>query len=394
MATSARCRHRLSSPQKKGGRHLAPRVSAADKEIGAEPVPLFQRDVRAFTLVELLVVIAIIGILIALLLPAVQAAREAARRASCSNNMKQFGLGLMNYESANGSLPMGLLVYNFYYPYNPNTAGHGFPRLAWMVPLLPFIEHTDFWNLYNPNPKIPGSWSSTWACNENDQGPNSAAAKSAPAFLCPSDGMAGSVRRFDNGGGCISTYGNCNYMAFFGNLSYYHMLPADNPARQSCERLSPPPYPALAAAFAAGRSRRIRDMTDGTSNTLMLGEYLTGLPDVDTNLLDQRGMYWNEDAASSWVFTYTTPNSSIADQIWYTSGYPLNLLNHPELNLPYAAPVACGANNEFNAPRSRHIGGVFVCLGDGSVRFVNDNVSLATWQALGGINEGIATGAY
>lgn len=346
-------------------------------------------------MVELLVVIAIIGILIALLLPAVQAAREAARKASCTNNMKQLGLGLMNYESANGGLPMGLLYWNMH----PNssgqyvdTVGHGYPRMTWGPVLLPYIEHSDIWNLYKPSPP-PGLDSASWGCTVNDLSPDGAVAKSFSTLLCPSDGMAGPMRKYS---GCTQGpdyYGMCNYMAFMGNLSFFHMLPPNHQTRKACEAAYPPPYPALPAAFAVGKSVRFRDMTDGTSNTLMLGEYLTGLPE-EISLYDQRGQFWNDDAASSWVFTFTTPNSSVLDQIWYTSGMtPLSVLSRPELNLPYANPVY-QANNEFNAARSRHVGGVFVCLGDGSVRFVSDTVSLATWQALGGINDGNPVGAY
>jgi len=349
----------------------------------------------AFTLVELLVVIAIIGILIALLLPAVQAAREAARRASCGNNMKQLGIGLMNYESANGGLPEGLLYWNMF----PNSSGkytdvvgHGYPRMTWGPPVLPFIEQTAIWNLYQP--QTNGLDDSSWGCTVNDKLPTAAAAKTCPTLLCPSDGLAGTMRKYGTcPGGVTPYYGIANYMAFMGNLSFFHMLPANHQTRKSCEASYPPPYPALPAAFAVGKSVRFRDMSDGTSNTLMLGEYLTGLPDTEAPD-DQRGQFWNEDAASSWVFTYTTPNSSVLDQIWYTSGMtPLSVLSRPELNLPYANPVY-QANNEFNAARSRHIGGVFVVLGDGSVRFVSDTISLATWQALGGINEGVPVGAY
>ena len=345
---------------------------------------------RGFTLVELLVVIAIIGILIALLLPAVQAAREAARRASCSNNMKQLGLGLMNYESANGGLPMGILVYKWVAPYANSTSGHGFPRMTWGPPVLPFLEQTAIWNLYNPN--VVGGDSSTWGCTVNDKTPDSAAAKSFPTLLCPSDGMAGTMRTWPCTSTTFGNYGLCNYMAFMGNQSYYYYLPNDYPG-VSC-RGTTSSLQIWPAAFGIAKSVRFRDMTDGTSNTLMLGEYLTGLP-TDQAPEDQRGWFWNEDAGSSWVFTVTTPNSSVSDQLWGPSGWnQLPILNRPELNLPYSLPVRCGGNNEFNAARSRHIGGVFVTLGDGSVRFVSDSIALGTWQALGGINEGSPVGAY
>ena len=348
-----------------------------------------------FTLVELLVVIAIIGILIALLLPAVQAAREAARRASCSNNMKQMGLGLLNYESANGALPMGLLYWNMVKPYK-DVVGHGYPRLAWLPVVLPFIEHSDYWNLYNPN--LVGGDYSTWGCTANDNSTKAVAAQSSPSFLCPSDGIAGMMRKYE---GCPAPqtygyYGLSNYMAFMGNASFFWYLPSDHSSYLCVAGATSTKPVKYAAAFTVGKWVRIRDMTDGTSNSLMIGEYLTGLPD-DQSLDDQRGWYWNEDAGSSWVFTVYGPNSSVADQLWGPNSWAttvLPILNRPELNLPYALPPNCTGNNEFNSARSRHVGGVFVCLGDGSVRFVNDSIALSTWQSLGGINEGNPLGQY
>ena len=95
---------------------------------------------RGFTLVELLVVIAIIGILVGLLLPAVQAAREAARRMSCSNNLKQFGLAMLNYESAHKSFPYGS------FPHQAPGWGNTYSQGSQMVKLLPFMEQTALYN--------------------------------------------------------------------------------------------------------------------------------------------------------------------------------------------------------------------------------------------------------
>src|ERR1700733_9826758 len=103
------------------------------------------RERRAFTLIELLVVIAIIAVLIALLLPAVQAAREAARRAQCTNNMKQLGLGLANYESSNSCFPLGSFM--MLPPGNPAaTPCSGYHEHSILIDVLPYIEETQIYN--------------------------------------------------------------------------------------------------------------------------------------------------------------------------------------------------------------------------------------------------------
>lgn len=345
--------------------------------------------VPGFTLVELLVVIAIIGILIALLLPAVQAAREAARRAQCQNNMKQWGLAVHNYTNANGGLPMAIMVYNW----AVQSGNHPYPRMTWGPSVLAFIENGQIWNIYVPTPSPGADAHSSWGGTVNDLSLNGAAAKSFPSMLCPTDGMAGQYRTwFPCGNNQTCYYSLCNYMAFIGNQPYYAMVPNNATTKNSytCAHKDPT-YP---AAFGVGKSVRLGEITDGTSNTLLLGEYLTGFPS-DQAPEDQRGWFWNEDAGSSWVFTVSTPNSFTKDQMWWDSSrMTAAVYDHPELNLPYSPPAACGNDNEFVAARSRHVGGVFVCLCDGSVRFVGDTIPLTTWQALGGINEGTAIGAY
>lgn len=106
------------------------------------------RRSRAFTLVELLVVIAIIGVLVALLLPAVQAAREAARRSQCLNNLKQIGLGCLNFQSANGAFPTaGGAVEQFFNTAELSKPAYGYEGAGWMYQILPFIEQQNIYNL-------------------------------------------------------------------------------------------------------------------------------------------------------------------------------------------------------------------------------------------------------
>src|SRR5688572_16971829 len=103
---------------------------------------------RAFTLVELLVVIAIIGVLVGLLLPAVQAAREAARRSQCINNLRQVGVGCLNFQSAMGAFPTaGGAVEQFFNPAELSKAAYGYEGASWMYQILPYIEQQNLYNL-------------------------------------------------------------------------------------------------------------------------------------------------------------------------------------------------------------------------------------------------------
>src|SRR5271170_4501924 len=111
---------------------------------------------RGFTLIELLVVIAIIAVLIALLLPAVQSAREAARRIQCTNNLKQLGLGLANYESGNGSYPIALVYNTSVAPCTSPGFGKNCQNTPWFVLMLPFIEQGPLYNSFNASIGMEG----------------------------------------------------------------------------------------------------------------------------------------------------------------------------------------------------------------------------------------------
>jgi prepilin-type processing-associated H-X9-DG protein len=304
--------------------------------------------------VELLVVIAIIGILIALLLPAVQAAREAARRMQCSNNMRQLGLALHNYASTHGYLPVGAVN-------DPKTdCRQGWNRQTFFLFLFPYLERADIYDRYDRG--AVGASFTTWARSPNSDGPGSPCAAAVAGLLCPSDcaGHSPKVTRW-------GTFSLSNYLGFFGDVAHDNGVSPDLPCFVAPANRR--------AAFAINVAVRFSDFGDGTSHSLMMGEYLTALANEEP---DCRGLFWSDEPTNSQIYTQFTPNSSSPDVIW--PGY---CVSRPELNRPCTEGY-----NETGTSRSRHPGGVNVLMGDGSLTFVSNDVALNAWQAMGSIQEG------
>ena len=292
--------------------------------------PIHQaRQSRGFTLVELLVVIAIIGILVGLLLPAVQAAREAARRMQCSSNVRQLGIAVHNFESAYKSIPAGWVSHG----------NSGEPGWGWAVALLPFMEGGNLYNTIDRNAAI-------------EEAVNAPARTTVVStFICPSDPFdnifelaegdghshdhglhadfsLAAALRIDDGPDKLFPMSKSNYVGMFGTFE-----------------LEDAPYAGNGMFF--GNSRiKFRDVTDGLSNTLMVGE---------------RG-------------------GRLGGSLWQG--------NVPEAAEPHARILGVADHSpnhksaHFDDFSSYHTGGVNFMRADCSVSFLPDSIDLGVYQAM------------
>jgi len=327
-----------------------------------------RRGVRAFTLVELLVVIAIIGILIALLLPAVQAAREAARRMTCTNHLKQYGLAMHNYADVNQfKLPYGNT--------HPTTGWKNFPggdnlqRSTWVPRIWPFIEQTALYDQYDFN--VGFFAPPNCAQDTTTATPTSA---NVSIYYCPSDrpGAAWTADPY--------FYRRGNYVANMGNDWFWHSdltfpYKTNDVSEEGRWRGAP---------FMFNISVGMAEISDGLSNTMVLAELLC----AQDGHFDFRGGVFNDEGPGHSFMTVTGPNSRTPDSVRcrLTSGDGSGAVAQASLTtkMPCNDLVGTTSGDErWQAARSNHTGGVNVALGDGSVRFVSETVSIAIWRAAG-----------
>ncbi|HUQ68164.1 MAG TPA: DUF1559 domain-containing protein [Planctomycetaceae bacterium] len=324
---------------------------------------------RGFTLIELLVVIAIIAILIALLLPAVQQAREAARRTQCRNNMKQLGLAIHNYHD------------NFrVFPY-----AWGSVQETWSALILPGIDQAPLYNTLVWHRTPTDDWSTITSADPT--WPNKVACGvSVPALRCPSLPLP---EGFNNSG--IPNRRPASYRVVTGSLiasDDNSTRPAPfNVAPYTSLEFSPARDPGVNGIMVGAGSTGMRDITDGTTNTVMVGESYTD-PSYSK---DGQGMdYWNFFIPQIWdngtMRCWSAGNGSGSEHS-EAAGSTLVKLNS-RLN-----PAVNGVLMEVSFG-SYHVGGAFFTMGDGSVRFISDNIDALLYQGLGSRNGGEVLGEF
>jgi len=311
---------------------------------------------RGFTLIELLVVIAIIAILIALLLPAVQQAREAARRTQCKNNLKQIGLALHNYHDTHSVFPCGVFAGLDY----SATGGRGMRGSGWFHQILPYIDQA---GVYNGLAPMMSSGPPVGNDNEIYRAPQELRRMRHPAFMCPSDPNSGSI------------IGPAHADGFQGN---YVMCMGSTTLPTYGAHTTP-----LNGLFFFQSATRIRDCTDGTSNTMMGSEGLSRGSGLEYG---GAGQYWNGYWGGPLFSAAQNPNTPVADRIHTcrTTTYP---------HAPCVTVGGTGTTPGVYA-RSMHEGGVHVLMGDGATRFVSENIALVTWQGLATRSNGEVIGEF
>lgn len=334
---------------------------------------------RGFTLIELLVVIAIIAVLVALLLPAVQQAREAARRSSCKNNMKQIGLAFHNYHDALKVFPMSVSWGDA-----PN----------WRVSILPYIDQA---NLYNSLPGIKtgaGFYShSPGAAPTIGYGSGNDAIRGlvVNTYSCPSNPQPPYT------GATLGWYGQqIDYVAVMG--TYPDPLGRNTAPNSVCATAGVnvcvvTDIPCVQGMMPPYTSKSLRDCTDGSTNTILVAEQ-SGLVNGSRLSANYLGGWFSYANASKGTWNAGSDLTAITPGCYYPGG--ITTVRYTPNSFKKSAPAGPASSQASSSTviNSFHTGGVHVVLGDGSVRFVSDNVDFGTLGGLCCRDDGQVTGEY
>jgi len=324
---------------------------------------------RGFTLIELLVVIAIIAVLIALLLPAVQSAREAARRIQCTNNLKQIALAVHNYHDQNLVFPSGDL--HCICGHQPTNTPGFHNAHSWFISILPQLEQTNGYNVYN--------FSAVFRYPQN----YTAAGLAISSMWCPSDASISQRKPLNQGINWTSdtaaaayTLTFTSYRGYMGIFKQVDYGPnsaaglAQNASVDPCVQNFINSYNGTIAPYTCVG---IANITDGTSNTLLASEQIHDilLPNSQVNF--------------GWMF------KGGAEHVMIGAEYPPNgyrTVNRSGFPMGGTFP---GDWIEYDGASSRHPGGVNCAFSDGSVRFLKDTISTWTYTNATGDPAGVVT---
>jgi prepilin-type N-terminal cleavage/methylation domain-containing protein len=321
---------------------------------------------RAFTLIELLVVIAIIAILISLLLPAVQQAREAARRTQCKNHLKQIGLALHNYESTHNTFPPGFVsipTSTWSGGANDGIQETG-PGWGFFAHILPYIDQAPLYNSINFNVPI------THASHATQR------RTIITPYRCPSDTWDRPVTIFSNGVTTPTPAPSTVLVSDLASISYVGCVGGGNPAASGYTALyEQQPFNGM---FHRNSKVRMSDITDGTSNTLGIGER--------ASMHTPNG--WAGVVPLGWLVFSPQEAARRGQAVGATARPAITMIG---VHVRSTGPSPDSSPGGFMAP---HSGISHVLMMDGSTRAVGVNVDINVFRALAGRNDGAVVGEF